>query len=284
VGPSEFLQGNLQNIKCYGSYVATMVNVDRIIENRKYSNSNFYTSFKKKVTLAFELERRIEENKFSKESIKQARRQYIVFLVSCLESYLEEIFKRYIDSNFVNFEKLFKMKGVKQLKLNLSDLLNFERKNVKISEVVIEYLNFQNVECIVNFCNIIEFNKYASKLKKSIKNNLSKDDTTQLSKDFIKIVSKQRNQSFDNLKVSKMMSKTIIEYMASDHILLELFSAQKCMSTISQYVQKRHRIVHKAANVDVENWEVSAFTLAIIQFSTILFKMYQFRKNKSSLF
>ena len=128
-----------------------MVNVNRLIENREYSNTNFYKIFKKKVTLAFELERRVEENKFSKESIMQSRRQYIVYLVSCLESYLEELFKRYVDSNLVNFEKLSKMERLKQLKFNASDLLKFKKENIKTSEIIIEYLNFQNFHECNNF-------------------------------------------------------------------------------------------------------------------------------------
>ena len=128
------------------------------------SNPNFYSTFKRKITLAFELERRIEENKFSKDTIRQARRQYLVYLVSCLESYLEELFKRYIDFELVDFQKLLKMKRLKQIRFNIYDLFDFNKNNIRLSEIIIAYLNFQNIDCILDFCDVIEFNKYVSKL------------------------------------------------------------------------------------------------------------------------
>ena len=126
-------------------YVIMIINRNRILENRKYFENNYYETFIKKITVAFDLERRIEENKFSKEHINQARMHYVVFLVSCLECYLGNIFKKYIDSNLIDQDKLLKIDRIKQLKFKSSDLLEFEKENIKISEIIIGSLNFQNV-------------------------------------------------------------------------------------------------------------------------------------------
>lgn len=171
------------------------------------------------------------------------------------------------------------MRRLKQIRFDLYDLFDFNKNNIRLSEIIIAYLNFQNINCILDLCDVIEFDKYVSKLKKSLENNFKKEKNFLVLEKFVKTVSRQTNQTLDNLIVSKATSKMIIEYMASDYMLLELFSAQKCINTLTQLITKRHKIVHKAADIDIKNWEVLAYTLAVIQFSSVLFKMYNFRKS-----
>src|SRR3989344_8601906 len=96
--------------------------IERILENRIFSRKKDpYKNFEKKVVDSLYLERKIMMMKFRKREQYQSRIQLIVFLVSCLEYFLEEIFKKSIDEGIIPIEKLKMQKSLMLLRLILKN-------------------------------------------------------------------------------------------------------------------------------------------------------------------
>lgn len=249
------------------------MNKEKILKYKKYKSTETYKSFKNNILNAFHLYGRVFTQKFSKSDNELIRKMYITYLVSCLENYFTELFKEMYDKNMLDRKKIFKIKRIKQLKFNIKDLQNMQDKNVSIAENLVDYMNFQNMHYIYEFAQSIEFNKYSQIVRSNLKKEGS--DRSQEIKEILTLIARQKNKRLDNLKISKAISKHIIEYMADDKILLDMYSADKCFNTISRMVKLRHGIIHRAKNVKIEHWEIWAYTMATFQFSNMFYRIYQ---------
>jgi len=239
------------------------------------SNLRFYKVFKNKITNAFHLERRVFIKKFSKEDKYLIRAQYVVYLVACLESFFSEIFRNVVDKKIMNLDKISK---IRKMKFSLEDLKQMKKGTFSIAERLTKHMNFQNMDEIHEFCKALEFNKYSQMVRKTLKK--SKKDKNKEIKKLFKILLRQKDKSLDNLHISKSMIKLTINQMIDDKILLELFSADKCFGTIIRMIKLRHRIVHEAGNVKIENWESWAYTLATMQFANIVNRIYELKLSE----
>ena len=132
---------------------------------------------------------------------------------------------------------------------------------------------------IYEFTKAIEFNKYSQLVRKTLN---KKGDNKEKIK-ILKLISKQKNKDLDNLNVSKAINKLIVEDMADDRILLDLYSADRCFGTITKMIKSRHEVVHKAKEVKIEHWEIWAYTMATFQFANMFNRIYEFKiKEKSN--
>jgi len=238
-----------------------------------------YELFKKNIINAFHLYGRVFTQKFSKEDNKLIRAMYITYLVSCLEAYFTELFKEMFNKKLLNQERIFRIKKIKNLKFNFKDLKEIQDKKSSVTDVLVENINFQNMNYIYEFAKAIEFNKYSQLVRKTLN---KKGDNKERIK-ILKLISKQKNKNLDNLNVSKAINKLIVEYMADDKILLDLYSAEKCFGTIARMVSQRHLVVHKARNVKIKHEEIWAYTIGTFQFANMFNRIYEFKiKEKNN--
>jgi len=250
----------------------------KVLESKKYKSTEIYESFKNNIINASHLYSKVFTQKFSKSDNNLIRAMYITYLVSCLENYFTELFKEMFNKKMLNRERIFKIKKIKQLKFNINDLQEMQNNNISIAGVLAEYMNFQNMAYIFEFAKSIEFNKYSQKVRKKLKKEKNGNDNNM--KRILTSISKHKNINSDNLKVSKAINKLIVEYLASDRILLHLYSADKCFNTIAKMVKLRHEVVHKAKDVKIEHWEIWAYTMAILQFANMFHRIYKIKAQK----
>jgi len=247
------------------------VRIDRILENRIFSKKeNSYKIFEKKVVDACYLERKIMMMKFGKREQYQARNHYIVFLVSCLEFFLEEIFKLSLDKGVILLKDIKKAKKFNSIKANLEELDEINKNRIKTSEILAERMNFQNMEDITLLGDLLEivknFKKISSKKKKSKLSLLEKKIPIPLKK------------SATN---EKIMTKFILESFGMGRILPKKDKDLiKMVNTVRKMISLRHKIVHKAERIKIDNWESLAYTMATKQLAFFINECYKIKLSK----
>ncbi len=94
------------------------------------------------------------------DSVKnEARKQYLVMLVTCYETYVREVFKIILDENLVPTSDIFQFRRLKNLKFTLEEVEFMKKESIELSELIAEYINFQNFEQMVGTFSIININE-----------------------------------------------------------------------------------------------------------------------------
>src|SRR3989344_7261638 len=241
--------------------------IERILENRIFSRKKDpYKNFEKKVVDSLYLERKIMMMKFRKREQYQSRIQLIVFLVSCLEYFLEEIFKKSIDEGIIPIEKLKNAKKLNAVKANLKELEEISKNKVKISEILAEEMNFQNIKEITLLCDLL-------KIGKNYRNISAKKDK--------KVISQLRGQIPDPRRkhspnIEKKMTQFIIENFGAKFALpRDQEKIVRMVNTVNKMILLRHKIVHKSHTFKVDNWESLAYTMATVQLAFFVNECYK---------
>ena len=257
-----------------------MSKLNQVLDNRLFMNkSKPFIVFENKLIEAHELERRVQESKFSKKNKNQAKNQFIVFLVSCLESYLQDMCRLMIDKKLITLDKLLKIKKLKGLKYGLLDINTIQNEKISISEIVSNEMNFQNMKDIRTFCSLIDFDKHFVTITKDFKIKslaLPKEKAEESLHDFINTFIKQKNKSLENIKISHSLAKLTVRYMYQKMD----FNKTKIFNTIDLNIQLRHKIVHKAAVLSIPNWQPLALMLGTVQFCAVIQEIYNIKSGK----
>lgn len=187
----------------------------------------------------------------SRKLIQQARRNYIVASVSCLEIFLKDSFldilleKGNLEDFPVCYEKIF----------NLFDLDYILKNNIKFEDVIIESFNFQNLKQInKSFTSAMGFN-FFSKLKsyKFVLDNKDPKDFWELGEfymDLKKIIS-LRHEIIHEINPSlKIFKKDIEEYssfMTNFLVLTNFFIGDFLKDLRKQKNSKKNKKLSKQA-------------------------------------
>ncbi|MBU0963065.1 MAG: hypothetical protein KKD48_04140 [Nanoarchaeota archaeon] len=246
--------------------------INKILENRTFSvKTSPYNVFEKKIVDAFYLERKIMMMKFGKKEQYQSRIQLIVFLVSCLEYFLQEIFKLAIDKTIISVGELKKTKNFNSVKANIDELQEINKNKIKISEIMVEEMNFQNIKDIVLLCDLL-------KIGKNFKNLPTQETNIRLSKLRGKIPDPRKKHSPN---IEKKMTKFIIENFGANFALpKEQEKLVRMVNTVNKMIFLRHKIVHKAQLVKIDNWESLVYTMATVQLAFIINECYKVELKK----
>ncbi len=242
-----------------------MVRIKRILEKRVIpKRGDLLKIFEKKISDAWELERECFMRKFSKKNQYQSRIQYIVFLVSCLEFFLEEIFKKAIDKKAITLKELKQFKKLKTSKFDLNDLEIINRNKIKLSEILAEEMNFQNDKDILVLLRCLNLDdNYKSIPKKS--------------GGFDLIAKKGDSKEIIERKMKKNIVRYIVERMGKisekDEDFLKMFG------TIRRMIFFRHKIVHQAQVVKIENWESWAYSMATARLGYVAYSLYNLKRD-----
>ncbi|MBU2576343.1 MAG: hypothetical protein KKF50_01340 [Nanoarchaeota archaeon] len=215
------------------------------------------------------MEREIMIRKFSKKDQYQSRIQYIVFLVSCLEFFLEEIFKIAIDKNIISLKELRKFKKFKSLKFDLTDLEEINKNKIKLSEILAEEMNFQNIKDIIVLLKSLNLDENYKLIPPKTRNfNLLKIKRGNIPK-------KKTSQN-----IEKNVVKFIVDSFGADFALpKEEDEFIKMFNTLKRMILLRHKIIHKAQLIKLENWESWAYSMATAQFGYIVYALYKLKKQ-----
>ncbi|HEA46599.1 MAG TPA: hypothetical protein ENH99_02350 [Candidatus Pacearchaeota archaeon] len=244
-----------------------MLKKEMILENRKISEKKDpYDSFEDKILRALYLERKIMMKKFGKEEQYQSRIQLIVYLVSCLENFLGEIFKKALNEGVVKFDKIAELKKINSLKFKIEDIKEIKENKIKLSEIIIVEMNFQNFRDIAwlgDALNIIRnFKIIATKKTKKFH--------------FPNLIKKKSGKSFE-----KELTRFIIRNFGAGFILpRDDDKFARMINTVQKMIYLRHKIVHKAKLEKMDNWESLAYSMATVQLAFFINESYKLEKNK----
>jgi len=246
--------------------------IKRILENRKSDKKkDLYKFFRKKIIDSFYLERKIMMMRFGKTEQYQSRMQYIVFLVSCLEYFLEELFKQAFDNGLIKVDKIYSEGILKKHKFSLIELRTIQKHKIKISEILGDEINFQNIKNIFFLGDAVKIVKNFKKISPKKENfSFPKMDSKQIS---------SRKSLFP--KKEKLLTKHILDSFGLNHMLpKDQDSFISMIYSIKRMIQLRHKIVHKVKLIKIDEWESLSYTLAVSQFAFFIYESYKIEISK----
>jgi hypothetical protein len=219
----------------------------RIVSDRKWDHFSeplivFEGRFQNTLTLLSS----VVSQKNIEQSIKlEARKQYIVMLVSCYETYLRDTFKEIITNNLVYIDKIKKIKNLKDVKFNIDEVEYIRKNDINLAEILAEYINFQNFDETYSIFSLFGFEKELEKILNS------KEEITPLVGKF----DKELNQEKIIISFFKQLAKhkNLID---KDHMITK----------IKLVLDLRHKIVHKNINVSLSEEDILEFTLSVYKF------------------
>lgn len=182
------------------------------------------------------------------DSVKlEARKQYIVMLVSCYETYLREIFKEIITNNLVSIENIKKIRSLKDLKFTIDEVEYIKNNKIYLSELLAEYINFQSFEEVFGIFSLWGFDKELEK-------RLSlKDEVMPLpDEEFLK-----KNPDVGNF---------IIDFFKQIAIHRKIIDKDYMISKIKSLLEVRHKIVHKNIDISISQEDILELTLSVYEF------------------
>ena len=214
------------------------------------------------------LEGAILAKKLSEKLINEAKNQMIVVMVSCYEAYLRDIFKIIIDEELVPLDRLFKIKQLKDLRFTLKEVEFIRKKGIKISEIVCNYINFQNFDQMKQAFSIIDIDKEFSRKIKS-KSNIMPPPKMEIKK------------SFSKKEIEEKISEWANEFLKQFAKNKKTFNLKQLYSSLNFLLQLRHLIVHENIKFKIDQDDILHFTSAIYEFVIILDDIVQELKKKS---
>jgi hypothetical protein len=104
-----------------------------------------YDNFLDKIHSAGALVDFTEEQKASKETRLEARKYFVIVCVSAMETYFKRTAQVFIDSKWINDDFL---SILKQDKISLADLLEINKKELSLGEIISVSYSFQDLESV----------------------------------------------------------------------------------------------------------------------------------------
>lgn len=213
------------------------------------------------------LEGAILSKKLGENLINEAKNQMIVVMVTCYEAYLRDIFNIIVDEELVPLDRLFKIKQLKDLKFNLKEVEFIRKKGIKISEIVCNYINFQNFNQMKQAFSIIDIDKEFSRKIRSKSNTIPPPEM-------------RIKNSFSKEEIEEVASEWANEFFKQFAKNKKTFNLKQLHSSLNFLLQVRHLIVHENIKFKIDQDEILHFTSAIYEFVMILDDIVQELRKK----
>jgi len=260
-----------------------MDKIDRVTENIFFRNRSLpFRTLEKRLIDSLELEKQVYTSNFSKRLKKQAKNQFIVFMVSCFESYLHDIFQLMVEKEIITINQLMTIPKLKNLKLGLPELDKISNLKIKTSEIITNELNFQNFNQIMELCSLIEFDKHFDLISKTfISGNagFTKEESKKSMEDLFKICAKKKDLNLENKIVSAKFFKMIVRNLYR----MTAPNKKAMLGTIKTAILFRHKIVHKVADIKLPYAQFHVgILIAIMEFCAVLQEIYNIKTKKVS--
>ena len=223
--------------------------------------------FEERMKDSMALEGAILSNKLGEKIIDEAKNQMIIVMVSCYEAYLRDIFSFIIDEELVPLDRLLRIKQLKNLSFNIKEIEFIRRENIKLSEIICNYINFQNFDNMKQAFSIINLDKNFSRKIES-KSNIMPPPEMRIKKSSSKkeiedAVSEWSNEFFKQFAKNK-----------------KTFNIRQLYSSLKFLLEVRHLIVHQNIKFRIDQDEILQFTSALYEFVIILDEIIQELKDK----
>jgi hypothetical protein len=198
------------------------------------------------------LEGAIILEKNMEDSVKnESKKQYMIMLVACYETYMREVFKIIIHKRLVPIEKIVNIKKVKEVKLTIGEVDYINHNKIDLSELIAEYINFQNFEDVFRVFLSIGLDEFMNGFFNSRCGVVPGPETIFKEKipdggDFVIEFFKQMSLHSNRLTKGEMIRK------------------------IKLLLQLRHKIVHLNIEISIVQEDILSITFAIYQFVTII--------------
>lgn len=224
--------------------------------------------FEERMKDTMSLEGTLLSKKLDEKLINEVKNQMIVVMITCYESYLRDIFSIIIDEGLVPLEKLFRIKQIRDIQFNLKDVEYICQKNIKISEIICNYINFQNFNQMIQAFSIINIDKEIGRKIKNKSNVMPPPEMmmkkTSSKEEIEEIVSNHMNEFFKQFVKNK-----------------RTFNLKQLYSSLKFLLQVRHLIVHENIKFKIDQDEILHFISAIYEFVMLLDEIVQeLRKKK----
>jgi len=284
-----------------------MKKLRKIISNRGWEHkSSPMEVFENRLKDMMNLEILTISSKLPESAKNEAKKQYLVMLVTCYETYLRGMFKKIITEQLVPFSKIMKLKKLKEIRFTLEEVELIKNENIEFAELVCGYINFQNFKEMKEAFSLIGFDK---KIDKKIE---EKDDVMPLPslrtlkkgkniankfyKDFIDFVSyfsitpsdlnkKTNEEEKDNTippskRIRKKGGNTISEFYKEFTAHKKMFNKAGLYSQINLLLEARHKIIHQNIDIKIFQEDVMVMTATIYEFIFLLNKIIEETSEK----
>lgn len=240
----------------FEGYKIEMKKLRKIISDREWKhNSSPLEVFENRLKDMMDLEVLTISSKISDSAKNEAKKQYLIMLVTYYETYLRETFKEIIREKLVPFSKISKLKKLKSVQFSLEELEFIKNKNIDLPELVCEYINFQNFKEMKEVFSIIGFDK------KIIKKIEEKDNLMPLPK---------------GRTLKKGWINEFYKEIANHK---KIFDKAGLYYQINLLLKARHKIVHQNIDIKIFQEDVMVMTAAIYEFVFLLNKIVEEIKN-----
>lgn len=208
-------------------------------------------------------------SKIPESAKNEAKKQTLVMLVACYESYVREIFKILVDEKLVSVNQLTKINKLKDTKFNLNEIEFIKNNKIKLSEIVCEYINFQNFGQMMNAFSVINLDK---RIEEKI--NKKKNIFPPIHKH---LPNKKPKKEFNP---AEWYTHEIIKVVKQKR----LYTKKQLYRQLNLLLEVRHKIIHKNVDIKIRQPEIPAFEFAVIDFAVILDSILNdIRKRKTKL-
>ncbi|MBI2043989.1 hypothetical protein HYT24_01345 [Candidatus Pacearchaeota archaeon] len=182
------------------------------------------------------------------------------------------MFKESINKKVINFEAIKDFKRFKSMRFGIKDLEEINKNKIKISEILVEEMNFQNMEDILFLCDLLKLEK-----------NFEEIISTKKDFEFPKIKNRIQDGRVKNFpKAEKELTRFILRSFGTvASIPKDMDTLIRMLNTIKKMIILRHKIVHKAHVIKIENWESLAYTMSTFQLAYLLYESYKIEKTKA---
>ncbi len=189
----------------------------------------------------------ISNRKIEYSVILEARKQYLVMLVSCYETYLRDSFKEVITDNLIDSKEIMNIRRLKDVKFNIEEVEYIKNNDIPLSELLSEYINFQNFEEIFGIFSSWGFEKELDKILSS------KDEIVPLP-----------DEEF--MRKTSNAGEFIIKFFREITTHKNMMDKSYMISKIKLLLEVRHKIVHKNIDISIGQEDILELTLAVYEF------------------
>ena len=234
-----------------------MDKLKRIISERKwYHTSKPLNVFENRLKDMMNLQVAAINSNIPESSKNEAKKQYLVMLVACYENYVREIFKLIIDKNLIPITELTKLRKLKEVKFTIEEIEFIRNKNIKLSELVCEYINFQNFGEMISSFSVIDLNKKIEEKINQKDNIMSLPDSTLLKK-------------------AKDGAEIVNEFLKKFALHKKMFNKSQLYKQINLLLTARHKIIHNNIDIAITQEDIYVMTAAVYEFVILLDRILQ---------
>ena len=241
-------------------YLLSVNKLKRIISDRKwYHESAPLKVFESRLSDMLVLQDTISKFSIHESSKNEANKQYLIMLVTCFETYIREVFKILIDKDIISVSTISKIKKLKNIRFSIEDLSFIESEDIKMSELISQYINFQNLKEILEVFSLIDIdNRLDAKMK-------HKDDVMPSMPVKLKSMFKKSYKGIGE-PLTKVEGKYLNELHKNFVLHRKTFTRLNIYHEIYNLLATRHKIIHNNIDLTISQEYITLKTLAVYEF------------------